>query len=102
MSIEDIHNRINELSKERGISPYELARRSGIAQSSLYNMFERGTMPKIETLERICKGLEIDMSDFFICWSKPRSGGYISQADEDLLEMNHNLTERNQKNNRIC
>ena len=66
MNVVDVHNRINELAEERGITPYELARRAGMAQSSLYNMFERGTMPKIETLERICKGLGIDMSDFFI------------------------------------
>ena len=97
MSVEDVHNRINELAKERGISAYELARRSELAQSSLYNMFERGTMPKIETLERICKGLEIDMSDFFISWSKPRECGYVSEADVNLLEINHSLSEVNQK-----
>ena len=97
MNVVDVHNRINELAEERGISPYELARRAGMAQSSLYNMFERGTMPKIETLDRICKGLGIDMSDFFVSWSKPRAGGYVSEADVDLLEVNHNLTEGNQK-----
>lgn len=97
MNVVDVHNRINALAAEQGLSPYELARRAGMAQSSLYNMFERGTMPKIETLDKICKGLGINMSDFFVAWSKPRAGGYISETDADLLEVNHNLTEGNQK-----
>ncbi len=61
------------------MSSYELAKRDGMAQSSLYNMFERGTMPKIETLDRLCKGMGIDMSDFFVVWSKPRAGGYLTE-----------------------
>ena len=58
MNVVDVHNRINELAEERGISPYELTRRAGMAQSSLYNMFERGTMLKIETLDRSVKDWE--------------------------------------------
>ena len=48
MNVEDVHKRINDLAEERGLSPYELARRAGMAQSSLYNMFERGTMPNFK------------------------------------------------------
>ena len=58
MNVEEVHKRIKDLAEERGLSPYELARRSGMAQSSLYNMFERGTMPKIDTLEKICNERE--------------------------------------------
>jgi len=96
MNVVDVHNRIKDLADERGLSPYELAKRSGMAQSSLYNMFERKTMPKIETLERLCKGMGIDMSDFFVIWSKPRAGSYITEKDALLVEVNHDLNERNQ------
>lgn len=97
MDVMDVHNRINALCEERGYTPYELAKRSGIAQSCLYNMFYRGTMPRIETLDRICEGLDIDLSEFFLVWSKPRVGGYISEIDADLLTVSHSLTEFNQK-----
>ena len=96
MNVVDVHKRINELAEERGLSSYELAKRAGMAQSSLYNMFERGTMPKIETLDRLCKGMGIDMSAFFVVWSKPRAGGYLTEKDVELVEVNHNLSERNQ------
>ncbi len=96
MNVVDVHKRINDLAEERGLTPYELAKRAGMAQSSLYNMFERGTMPKIETLDRLCKGMDIDMSDFFVIWSKPRAGGYMTEKDALLVEVNHDLTEWNQ------
>ncbi len=97
MKAEDVHNRIRELSKERGLSSYELARRSGMALSSLYNMFERETMPKLGTLERICSGMDVTLSDFFAFLSKPRIGGYMSENDAILLEKNRELSEKNQE-----
>jgi transcriptional regulator with XRE-family HTH domain len=97
MNVVDVHKRINELAEERGLSPYELAKRAGMAQSSLYNMFERRTMPKIETLDRLCKGMGIDMSDFFVAWSRPRAGGYLTEKDVELVDVNHKLSERNQE-----
>ena len=97
MNVVDVHNRINDLAAERGLSSYELAKRAGLAESSLYNMLNRKTMPKIETLDKICKGLEISMSDFFIFKSEPRADGYLSESDVELLEVNRNLTEKNQK-----
>jgi transcriptional regulator with XRE-family HTH domain len=96
MKVVDVHNRIKGLADERGLSPYELAKRSGMALSSLYNMFERGTMPKIDTLEKLCNGMEISLSDFFMFLSKPRAGGYLSEKDMALIEINRELTERNQ------
>ena len=32
MNVVDVHKRINELAEERGLSPYELAKRAGMAQ----------------------------------------------------------------------
>ena len=97
MDVVDIHNRIKSLAEERGLSLYELARKSGLALSSLYNMFERGTMPKIETLEKICDGMNVSMSDFFAFHSRPNEGGYLTDNDIVLLQINRNLSERNQE-----
>lgn len=97
MEVVDVHNRIKNMADERGLSAYELAKRSGMALSSLYNMFERGTMPKLETLEKICNGMDVSLSDFFVFLSKPRVGGYLTETDMALLEANRKLTERNQE-----
>ena len=68
-----------------------------MAKSSLYNMFELGTMPKLDTLEKICNGMEITLSDFFVFVSRPRAGGYLTERDAELVEVNHGLSERNQE-----
>ncbi len=36
MNVVDVHKRINDLAAERGLTPYELAKRSNMALSSLY------------------------------------------------------------------
>ena len=98
MNVDDVHNRIKDMARERGLTSYELAKRSGLVLSSLYNMFERGTMPKLETLEKICNGLDVSLSDFFSFLSKPQTGGYLTENDIALLEANRRLPERKQEN----
>ncbi|QBE95956.1 helix-turn-helix domain-containing protein [Blautia producta] len=60
-----IIKRINQLLEAKHMSQYELSRRSGITQSSLSNLMARGCIPKITTLEKICKGFGITLSQFF-------------------------------------
>ncbi len=57
--------RIEELLNIRHWSHYRLAKESGIAYSSISNMFHRNTIPSVPTLFKICQGLNISMSDFF-------------------------------------
>lgn len=65
MTVEDVHNRINQLCEERGWSSYKLAQESGIPYSTYYNTINRNTIPKFETLEKICNGFDITLSEFF-------------------------------------
>lgn len=44
---------------------YELAKRAGMTQSSLSNLMNRGTVPTIGTLEKICNGFGISLAQFF-------------------------------------
>ncbi len=57
--------RIKELIDERGWSMYKLSKASGVSQSTLSNMFNRNNDPSISTLEEICRGLGITLSQFF-------------------------------------
>jgi len=57
--------RIKQLLAERGWSVYRLAEKSGIPQSTLSNMFNRSNYPTVPTLERICKALDVSLSEFF-------------------------------------
>lgn len=61
----DILDRIRQLRDERGWSNYRLSQETGIAQTTLRNMFKRNTAPTFTTLESICKGFGITLSQFF-------------------------------------
>lgn len=61
----DAKARIRELMQERGWSEYRLAIASGLSQSTVANIFNRNTTPSVTTLESICKGFGITLSQFF-------------------------------------
>lgn len=53
------------LLHEKNISNYELCKRVDLNQSTLSNLIRRGNTPSLETLEKICAGLDIQILDFF-------------------------------------
>lgn len=64
-------------------SLYRLAKESGIPYSSLHSMFEKNTQPTIPTLEKLCIGLGISMSEFFS--DKIIENATICTEDEQIL-----------------
>ncbi len=65
MSENFVNRRIRELLDKKKWSVYKLAEESGLPHSTLYNMFERDTMPGISTLKEITDGFGITLSQFF-------------------------------------
>ena len=61
----DAKQRIRDLMNERGWSEYRLAIASGLSQSTVANIFNRNTTPSVSTLESICSGFGISLSQFF-------------------------------------
>jgi len=73
------HTRLRQLLNERGWSEYKLAKRCGLSESTVANIFRRNTVPSIATLETICSGFGITMSQFF--------------AEGDMVEITPELKE---------
>lgn len=61
----DVGGRIKELREALGLTGVGLAKRAGIKQSTLYSIEAEGVQPTIPTLEAICQGLGVSLSDFF-------------------------------------
>lgn len=57
--------RVKELCKSHGISNYRLAQLAGVDQSMIGDIIERGSIPTLPTLEKICNAFEISMAVFF-------------------------------------
>lgn len=75
----DTHERLRQLLNEHGWSEYKLAKRCGLSESTVANIFRRNTVPSIATLETICSGFGITMSQFF--------------AEGDMIEITPELKE---------
>lgn len=58
----DVHSRLRQLLKERGWTEYKLSKKCGLSESTLANIFRRNTTPSIATLEAICRGFGITLS----------------------------------------
>jgi len=61
----DILQEITRLRLERGWTEYELAKASELSQSTISTWYRKAQIPTIQTLNKICKGLGITLSQFF-------------------------------------
>lgn len=61
----EVNERIRQLLEAQGWSKYRLAKASGLSESTIANLFKRNTVPSISTLEQICNGFGMTLSQFF-------------------------------------
>ena len=55
-----------EIMKERGIRPNQLANISGVTPSTVYSMLDENRKElSINTIKKLCDGLEITLGEFF-------------------------------------
>ena len=60
-----VAERIRELCAKKGMTQYELAKRAEMTQSSISSLLNEGNVPKITTVEKVCKGFGITLAQFF-------------------------------------
>ena len=75
----DTLERIREYMNARNWTEYRMAKESGLSQSTIANMFIRHTAPSVPTLEAICKGFGITLSQFF-----SENGRMVELTDEQF------------------
>jgi transcriptional regulator with XRE-family HTH domain len=90
----EILEKIKKLQNERGWSVYKLSQESGLTQSTISNMFARGTCPSVQTLEAICDAFGISLSQFF---SKDEQHVLLSKDEKALIEEYRSLNKAKQK-----
>ena len=67
----DIQERIRHLMDERGWTNYKLAKKAGLSETTVTNIFKRNNAPTHETLTSICAAFGITMSCFFADGDEP-------------------------------
>lgn len=86
-----ITNRIRELCDKKQMSMYALSNKIGISQSSLSNLMKRGSTPTFYTLDKICDGLGITLSQFF---SEDMEKLELSSEQKRVLETWESLSDK--------
>lgn len=61
----DIHKKLQDLLDARQWTRYRLAKECGLSEATIANIFKRGNVPSLVTLEQICSGFKITLSQFF-------------------------------------
>lgn len=75
----DVLERLRKLQSDYGWSDYRIAKEAGLSSGTVSNIYKRNTIPNLFTLEAICKGFGITLSQFF--------------ADNDMIELTPELKE---------
>ena len=75
----NIHEKLHKIMNDRKCTQYRLSKKSGLSETTIYNIFTRNTMPSLVTLDYICKGFGITLAQFF--------------AEGDMVELTPELNE---------
>lgn len=81
--MKDVLDEITRLRLERNWSEYDLAKHSNLSQSTISTWYRKNQMPTVQSLEKICAGLGITLSQFF---AEEEEAFYLTAEQRNLLE----------------
>ena len=90
----DILSKIRVLQGERNWTDYKLALEADLPQATLATMFQRGTPPKLDTLQCICKAFGLTLAQFFL---EDESVEVLSEPEREMLAAFRKLSPKQQK-----
>ena len=61
----DVLQKLRQLPQERGWSDYRIAKEAKLSPNTVSNIFRRGTLPSVSTLEALCGAFGITVAQFF-------------------------------------
>lgn len=90
----EIIERIKALCESRSWTTYKLAKESGITYSTLCTMLHKSNCPSLSTLEKICAGFGITLSQFF---DTEDGHAMLTQAQKEHLQQWEALSDENRQ-----
>lgn len=91
--MKDILAEITRLRLKRNWSEYQLAQYSGISQSTISTWYRKNQVPTIQTLEKVCLGFGITLSQFL---ANDDDAVSLTESQKELLDCWAALTETQQ------
>lgn len=94
MQDSEIIERIKDLCHARSWTIYRLAKESGITYSTLCTMLHKSNAPSIATLQKICQGFGITLSQFF---DSGNDSAALTESQREHLLLWNTLSDLNQQ-----
>jgi len=91
--MKDVLKEITRLREKRNWSEYDLAKHSGLTQSTISTWYRKNQIPTIPTLDKVCRGLGITLSQFF---AEGDDAVSLTPRQKELLDNWSALTETQQ------
>ena len=91
--MKDILAEITRLRLNRNWSEYQLAQHSGISQSTISTWYRKNQVPTIQTLEKVCFGFGITLSQFL---ANDDDAVSLTESQKELLDCWAALTDTQQ------
>lgn len=88
--MKDVLAEITRLRLKRNWSEYQLAQHSGLSQSTISTWYRKNQIPTIQTLEKVCSGFGITLSQFFAIDDDAVS---LTEEQKELLDCWASLTD---------
>lgn len=93
---EKVFERIEYLCEKKHFTMYKLAKEAKMPYSSLNNIIHRRTCPTVGTLEKLCKGMNISLSDFFNFELYPLKNDSLTAEEDELINKYRTLSQNKQ------
>ena len=90
----DVQERLRELMTQRNWSAYRLAKQAGLSETTISNLFKRGQLPTIYTLERICDSFDITLCQFF---AEENEAVTLNDKEKEVLSLWAALSDKNKE-----
>ena len=90
----DILSKIKVLQGERGWTDYKLAQKANISSATLSSIFNRESLPKLETMQCICNAFGLTLSQFFLEDEKVE---ILSETEKEMLKCFRKLSPKQQR-----
>lgn len=80
----NVLDKITQERLARGWSEYTLAKNSGISQSTISTWYRKNLQPSVASIEKICKGLDITLPQFF---SSENQNNNLTPSQQEIIEL---------------
>ena len=91
----NVLKRITALRMARGWTEYGLACRCDLPQSTISSWYRHNMLPSLGSLEKICKGFDLTLSQFFLSETDPVTT--LTKQQRELLENWFKLSDTQKK-----